>query len=527
MLPPQRLSIRLIGCSFLAATCIVTLLASAAPTQAISQSTLAVPLDGIRLDGDLSDWPRGMSMQPIVNNFEVYGRTDLAGRDLTDSQDLTPVMMVGYQPDVDLLYLAVEVRDDVNYNPQRPNHLQSDGLEIYVSGLVGNSPGQQPTKYVMVPGDHQMVSYQGNPAMRNGAIGRTRTRAVWRRQGDITTYEWQIDLFDRPGQRSNLTAGDVIGLDVVIVDHDGPGTGNAAWVPWGPPVGTKWASNDRVGRVLLGGGPMFAAGTSLKPRDLVLSAWTASGSHRTHAETTPEAHTGHVGHTGDVVIHENHADDLDVAVNGIGSLVAGILEGVQDATDDERVLEWMRQEGASEADLSEMRQGLQQAQQELQLAQAELQEGINEARFGQQQTIEQQIRSASESQVQVRVAEAIAMAIGAEAIAAAEGSVIEMEAIPSIPSYPIPVIPDINVGSRAEHVSEIVFSTLMGLALLVGAIGITITVLRRTGGESGKQVSGMTDRIERIEQRLTDTQDVMIALSEKLDRLDEKPSQGV
>ena len=31
----------------------------------------------------------------------------------------------------------------------------------------------------------------------------------------------------------------------------------------------------------------------------------------------------------------------------------------------------------------------------------------------------------------------------------------------------------------------------------------------------------MTDRLEAIERRLTDTQDVMIALSEKYDRLDD------
>ncbi len=481
---------------------LIVLLGSTAPAKAITHSTLAVPLSGIRLDGDLTDWPRGMSMQAIVNDFDVYGTTDLTGRDLTDSQDLTPVMMVGYQPDSDILYLAVEVRDDVNYNPRGPSHNQSDGLEIYVSGP--GSLGQEPTKYVMVPGDHQFAGYQGNPGMRNGVMGRTRTRAVWRRQGDLTTYEWQIDLFDHEGQRSELSAGDVIGLDVVVVDHDGPGSGNAAWIPWGPALGNKWQGNDRIGRVLLGGGPPFDANSTVEPKDLVLSAWFARGARRVHGESATPHTRLHQAHADLTVGHRGHAGEVHVAVSSISSLVAGILTGVQEAVDDERVLEWMRQEGASEADLAEMREGLMEAQRELQLARIELQNGTGES----------------------RIAEALAMAIGEESIASAEASAIEFDHAPPMPPLSPRAI-GFDIEGHAEEVSGIVFSALLGLALLVGAIGVTVTLMRRTGGGSGTKVTGMTDRIERIEQRLTDTQDVMIALSEKLDRFDEKTNKEV
>lgn len=492
----------------LPAISIFALLASTVPANAVSQTALAVPLSGIRLDGDLSDWPRGIPTQPMLNHFDAYGRTDLAGQDLTQSQDLTPVMMVGYDANVDLVYLGVEVRDDVNYNPPGPNHLQSDGLEIYVSGLAGDAPGQQPTKYVMVPGDHQFVGFQGSPALRNGVIGRTRTRSVWRRQGDITTYEWQIDVFDRPGQRTDLIAGDVIGFDAVIVDHDGPRSGNPAWVPWGPAVGNKWTGNDRIGRLLLGGGPSFGSGMTFESKDLVRSAWGARTSSLNHS-----------GDRGD----SSHDEALSVAVHGIGGLVAGILAGVQDATDDDHVIEWMRQEGASEEDLAELRAGLLEAQQELSAARIELRREFIDVDVDLDARLEEDVHSFA----QARVAQAIAHAAAANALSAADASQIH---IPEIPVPPVPPVPPLHPAGfmietdDGDFVLSLIWSSVLGLAMLIGAIGLTVVVVRRSNTSSAAPDASVDDRIGRIEQRLTDTQDVMIALSEKLDRLDEKSS---
>lgn len=55
-----------------------------------------------------------------------------------------------------------------------------------------------------------------------------------------------------------------------------------------------------------------------------------------------------------------------------------------------------------------------------------------------------------------------------------------------------------------------------------GAIGLAIK-LARSGGKGRMRrevVDDINIRLDTIEQRLTDTQDVMIALSEKYDRLD-------
>lgn len=70
---------------------------------------------------------------------------------------------------------------------------------------------------------------------------------------------------------------------------------------------------------------------------------------------------------------------------------------------------------------------------------------------------------------------------------------------------------------------------ILGACALILAIGFTVSLIRRggTGGkDAGPAAAALEERIAQIESRMTDTQDVMIALSEKLDRIDESGSKG-
>ena len=67
-----------------------------------------------------------------------------------------------------------------------------------------------------------------------------------------------------------------------------------------------------------------------------------------------------------------------IHIHGLGGLVSGLLEGVQEATDDERVVEWLRREGASDEDIAEMREGLREAKEELGQARIELRRELAE-----------------------------------------------------------------------------------------------------------------------------------------------------
>ena len=220
---------------------------------------LALPVSGITVDGDLSDWPREMPALPIRNEFGAYGPTDTEMTDLDTSRDLSPSFRVGYDPEEQLLYVAVEVRDDI-LHPEG-YMARTDACEIYVSGLHGEDGG--PIQYALVPGWRTYPTFDRKGVHHNLGSDR-RSRGAWKRRGDVTTYEWRLlvrsgvpasprsgsSVFDPvPGRPIRLEGGGIIGFDVVVVDGDGPSAGlrgldytasrtanaNASWVPWGPP----------------------------------------------------------------------------------------------------------------------------------------------------------------------------------------------------------------------------------------------------------------------------------------------------
>ncbi|MDA0337688.1 MAG: hypothetical protein O2782_21185 [bacterium] len=207
---------------------------------------LATSVTGIVVDGELSDWPQDMPRVPLRNDFSVYGRTDLEGVDLRTSDDFSPAMMIGYDDDKDLLYVAVVVRDDQLFMEGDPIH--RDGIEIYLSDL---SSGSRPIQ-------HRIATARTGQDVSLG--GDRLAVAAWRNEGDHLVFEWQGSVPTSARRSLALDEGGIIGFDVVAIDNDGDG--NAAWVPWGQKVSAKSFSNDRVGRLLLAPADMTAADTA-------------------------------------------------------------------------------------------------------------------------------------------------------------------------------------------------------------------------------------------------------------------------
>ena len=207
---------------------------------------LATRVTGIVVDGDLSDWPQDMLRVPLRNEFSVYGRTDLEGVDLRTSDDFSPAMMVGYDDDKDLLYVAVVVRDDQLFMDGDPIH--RDGIEIYLSDL---SSGSRPIQ-------HRIATARTGQDVSLG--GDRLAAAAWRNEGDHLVFEWQGSVPTSARRPLALEQGGIIGFDVVAIDNDGDG--NVAWVPWAQKVSAKSFSNDRVGRLLLAPADMSAADTA-------------------------------------------------------------------------------------------------------------------------------------------------------------------------------------------------------------------------------------------------------------------------
>jgi len=214
-----------------------------------AQTARAEVLRAIQIDGDLSDWPADMVRYPLRTKVITHG-TGLEHADLNESTDLSPQYRVGYDPDENLIYVAVEVRDDqlvvgTNYD-------NTDATEIYVNGN-----DEWPMQYAVVPGGGGSYNYGSpNPHLYQGDIHETRTRVAHGRRGDVTVYEWALEAFDEyPDRPMELTPGRKLLFDVVAVDRD-PDEGGHAFVTWGPSNSAKYGGANRVGRLELGGGPV-------------------------------------------------------------------------------------------------------------------------------------------------------------------------------------------------------------------------------------------------------------------------------
>ncbi|NKB67505.1 MAG: DUF1565 domain-containing protein [Candidatus Latescibacteria bacterium] len=213
------------------------------------QTALAVPVSDIVVDGRLDDWPETMPVYPIRQSSGVYGPTDLKGADLDVSADFSPAFRVGFDSEQQLVYLAVEVRDErIQVAPR--DYLGTDAVELYLSGRAGI----EPVCYVLCPPGGS-YSDGANPGLRLPEIGdtsidQTRSRGSFGREGDVSVYEWALQpLGASLDDIVELRPGMTLGFDVVAVDKDGVDD-TPAWISWTPPR-AKFSGGARIGRLVL------------------------------------------------------------------------------------------------------------------------------------------------------------------------------------------------------------------------------------------------------------------------------------
>ena len=89
----------------------------------------AVPVAGITIDGDFSDWPAGMTRYPIA--LPGYGIKPKDARDFQGS------FRIGYSAPENALYLAVEMQDEsaVTDTLNPTSRYTQDGCEVWVDAI--------------------------------------------------------------------------------------------------------------------------------------------------------------------------------------------------------------------------------------------------------------------------------------------------------------------------------------------------------------------------------------------------------
>jgi RNA polymerase sigma factor (sigma-70 family) len=254
-------------------------------------SVEAPAISGIKIDGDLKDWPAAMPRYPLKHLHNLppyYGFNGLEGADLSTSADLSIAFSVGYDPKDQVIYLAVIVRDD-KLVVGNINFWDTDAIEVYVDGrhtedslqslpndespLTVDAGSLPVLQYIGLPGKGPVYGVTrsageergpDNPILMFGDIKKTKTRMAFRREGDVTTYEWALQAFDHyPDMPTQLTPSKKIGFDLAIADKDkpaatdGPATepedDRVAWITWSPDYqGLRFLNAGQLGEIILG-----------------------------------------------------------------------------------------------------------------------------------------------------------------------------------------------------------------------------------------------------------------------------------
>ena len=229
-------------------------------------------MSGITIDGRLDDWPK--DLKPYLIQRQVIGEPnyDSEPRDLIRNPDA--YFKVGYDRHAGLIYLAVVVRDKDNVvHPASlkgpdSNIFKTDAVEVYVDGTFSERTGSLASildvttapvlQYVGVPGEVPAYGdhWGANPSLLYSKTRERRTKMKYQRNGDVTTYEWAIQAYDRyPGRLTQLVPGKRIGFDVAVVDKDSA-KAPPAWMYWGPTwAGFKGWDASNLGELILADAP--------------------------------------------------------------------------------------------------------------------------------------------------------------------------------------------------------------------------------------------------------------------------------
>ena len=197
----------------------------ALPAQAHNgQMAIALPVEGIVADGDLSDWPADAVKYPL--ELTEFGAPPL------DEEDFQASFRVGYSELENALYVAVEVRDESVLPTFQGSWNTQDGCELYVYASH-RATGKTQAQFVL-HGDLRR--------MEEGV------QVVFERGAQTHRYEWRVDLAAISRGKVKLRPDMVLGLDVVVSDKDTDGS--YSWIAWGR-ESNKYANEERVGDLVL------------------------------------------------------------------------------------------------------------------------------------------------------------------------------------------------------------------------------------------------------------------------------------
>lgn len=185
----------------------------------------AYPLNTIKIDGSLRDWPE---------NFEKYAIANSGG-----------TFMIGYNLKEQCLYIGMEVSDDINIPGTSTGSIWGRFRDQHFLWLDPEHSKEKGSGVIMIVGSQTGVDIwkpENNWDPYNNSFNEKNITLKTKRTGDKTIYEWKIFLGNA------IAANKSIGIDHELQDADSSNK-NASYA-WGP-GGLKNRVPSRLGDVIL------------------------------------------------------------------------------------------------------------------------------------------------------------------------------------------------------------------------------------------------------------------------------------
>ncbi|MBT4501112.1 MAG: PAS domain S-box protein, partial [Gemmatimonadetes bacterium] len=184
---------------------------------------LAYPVEGITIDADFGDWPDGLPVYPIALTED--------GSWPEGEGDVEATFRIGHNLQDDLLYLAIDVRDESIIDTSTTRAWDSeDAVEVFLS--LAHDDQSSGVQYALRGRDSVGSEEDAGSVVRGrGWHGEGRHR-----------YEWQLPIEGRTSS--------VLSFDISLIDRDADNT--YTWLAWGGGVGKQRAHTRRGDVVLVG-----------------------------------------------------------------------------------------------------------------------------------------------------------------------------------------------------------------------------------------------------------------------------------
>ncbi|MBI2501728.1 MAG: SpoIIE family protein phosphatase [Candidatus Latescibacteria bacterium] len=153
---------------------------------------IAVPVDGIKVDGDLSDWPAGMRRYPIA--------LPEIGDKPKGPEDFRGNFRVGYDAQEHARYVGVEVQDESALEGPGDASIK-DGCEVFLA--VDHKEGGGPAAQWVMWGNTRK-------SFGTGKLEDARVEVRQGKGGPI--YEWRLDLQRLSGEPGPIRRATVSGV---------------------------------------------------------------------------------------------------------------------------------------------------------------------------------------------------------------------------------------------------------------------------------------------------------------------------